>query len=784
VTRARGLALAVIAVVLYACSDRPPPASAPSVAQPVPWQRTEERAACAAFDPLRQPFFGDLHVHTRYSADAHIFGTRVGPRDAYDFARGAAIPLADDEERQTRTTRIDRPLDFVAVTDHSEFFGEVDLCVRPESPLYEDEMCRLLRQADDPNGRFEVTVRWLYPAGIPNPPRSHAFCTLPGIDCDAAAASVWQEMQAAAEEAYDRSEACSFTSFIGYEHTASPLGRHLHRNVIFRNHHVPAFAASQLETAAEAPPRGVWSAIERDCLDAGDGCEAIIIPHNPNLAGGEAFPEPIDAADARRRQEREPLIEIHQVKGNSECRFDRLAGLGVGTEDELCAFEQREVAHEGPDNRPAPDVASYPRTNLVRNVLKDGVAFERALGVNPFQFGFVGSTDTHNANAGDTEEAGWEGAQGNSDSSPARRIADNLRDNPGGLAVVWAEENSRDALFAALARRETYATSGRRPVVRFFAGELDGVDCGAPDLVERAYETGTPMGGEVGALPDGGGPRFVVLALKDPGTPEQPGADLERVQIVKGWADASGATHERVFDVAGGDNGAGVDPATCEPLGSGAPELCASWRDPDFDPRERAFYYVRVLENPTCRWSTLVCKEAGVDPFATDCAEQAARAGEAFADCCLTQATDSFLEPVVQERAWTSPVWYRRDAIARLDGRLTPGRRAGEGALELAIVLGSVPDALRTGAGELTVVVSDAQELHREVVAVGGAALAVAADGTALLRFAADGLDLARVRPVDQVLRVRLEAGDYRAEHVRRWRASGDALVTGAGEAA
>ncbi|MEW6269566.1 MAG: DUF3604 domain-containing protein [Thermodesulfobacteriota bacterium] len=776
--RARRAALAAIVAAASACSDAPP-AARPATAEPVPWQRTEERAACATFDPLRQPLFGDLHVHTRYSADAHIFGTRVGAREAYDFARGGTITLADDDERQTRTARIDRPLDFAAVTDHSEFFGEVDLCIRPESPLYDDEMCRVLRQADDPNGRFEVTVRWLFPAGIPSPPRSHAFCSLPGIDCDAAAVSVWQEMQAAAEAAYDRTEVCSFTTFVGYEHTASPLGRHLHRNVIFRNHHVPEFPSSQLETAAEPPPHGVWTAVERDCLAAGDGCDAVIIPHNSNLSGGEAFPHPIDAADARRRQEREPLIEIHQVKGNSECRFDRLAGLGVGGEDELCAFEQREVAHEGPDNRPAPDVASYPRRNLVRNVLKDGVALQRTLGVNPFQFGFVGSTDTHNATSGDTEEAGWAGAQGNADSSPARRIGDELRNNPGGLAVVWAEENSRDALFAALERRETYATSGTRPVVRLFAGELDGVDCGAPDLVERAYRTGTPMGGEIGALPDGRAPRFVVLAAKDPGTAELPGADLQRVQIVKGWVDAQGATHERVFDVAGGDNGAAVDPSTCAPLGAGAAELCAAWQDPAFDPRQDAFYYARVLENPTCRWSTLVCKEAGVDPFAADCAQQAARVGEAFADCCLTLVSDAFLEPVVQERAWTSPVWYRPDAIARVRGSLTPGRRAGEGALELAVALGRVPEVVRSGGAELTVVLSDAQDLFRAVVGPGGPSLEIGVDGVGLLRVAATGLDLAHVRAVDQMLRIRLEAGDYRAEHTRRWRASGDVLTTG-----
>jgi hypothetical protein len=199
-----------------------PPAA---VAQPV-------RDPCAESDPLRQPFFGDLHVHTRYSADAYIFGTRTGPRDAYAFARGAAIPVSDDAELQTRMARIDRPIDFAAVTDHAEFIGEVDLCSTPGSPVYDESLCGLLRQVEpDLSDRFLVTVSWLFPAGVPNPPRSHAFCDLPGVDCDGAAALVWQEMQAAAEEAYDRSAACEFTTLLGYEHTPSPFGRHMHRNV-------------------------------------------------------------------------------------------------------------------------------------------------------------------------------------------------------------------------------------------------------------------------------------------------------------------------------------------------------------------------------------------------------------------------------------------------------------------------------------------------------------------------------------------------------------------------
>src|SRR5256712_3517419 len=321
---------------------------------------------------------------------------------------------------------------------------------------------------------------------------------------------------------------------------------------------------------------------------------------------------------------------MRQIKGNSECRFDRLARAGAGTADELCTFEQEIGADQLPGEEPPP-IDRYPLRNMVRNTLKDGLAFEQKLGVNPFRLGFVGSTDIHDGAAGSVAESGWAGGQGDNDSSPARQIRDEVRTNPGGLAVAWAEENSRDAIFSALARRETYATSGTRPVVRFFAGDLAGVRCGSRTLVRDAYASGTPMGGELGAVRGARSPRFVVWAMKDPGTASQPGTDLQRIQIVKGWTDARGRTHERGYDVAGKANtGADVDPATCAPRGKGFRELCAEWRDPHFKRGQRALYYVRVLENPTCRWSTRVCRAAGVDPFASACAAQAAQAGPAL----------------------------------------------------------------------------------------------------------------------------------------------------------
>src|SRR5262245_23205731 len=267
---------------------------------PPPWERTEEREPCSDFALTRSPFFGDLHVHTRYSADAYIFGTRGTPRDAYAFARGDPVLVSDENEEPTRQVQIERPLDFAAVTDHSEFIGEVTLCTDPTSSVYDAQICQELRGKNDTS---QVTIDWLFPAGIENPPPSLPFCADLGVDCDAAAVSAWTDMQAAAEEAYDRTSACSFTSFIGYEHTASLLGRHMHRNVIFRNDHVPHQPASYLETAHDGTPQGVWKAIEDGCLNAGFGCDAVIIPHNPNLSGGEQFVDPLDGADARRRNE-------------------------------------------------------------------------------------------------------------------------------------------------------------------------------------------------------------------------------------------------------------------------------------------------------------------------------------------------------------------------------------------------------------------------------------------------------------------------------------------------
>jgi hypothetical protein len=770
--------------------------AAPATAGPV---ITEVRDPCSDYSDLRQPYFGDLHIHTTYSADAYIYGNRGSPADAYAFARGAEITLSDDNEEQTRTATIDRPLDFAAVTDHSEFFGEVDLCTTPGSIVYDDPLCEVLRLPEpDLSDRFQATLQWLFPLGLPNPPTEQPFCGRVGVDCDASAASAWQEIQAAAEAAYDRTSACTFTTFAGYEYTASPIGRHLHRNVVFRNENVPSIALSHLDTYDGGTPQGLWSAIESQCLQAGTGCDAVIIPHNPNLSDGAQFFDPADATEAARRQALEPLVEMHQVKGNSECRFDQLAGAGVDTEDELCTFEQEPLAHQSPDAVLEP-VNEYPRRNMVRNVLKDGLYFEETLGSNPFQMGLIGSTDTHNANPGDTEETTWPGASGNNDSSAARQIGRSIRDNPGGVAVAWAEENARDAIFEAFRRRETYATSGTRPVVRFFGGDLTGVGCGNVDFVEQAYATGVPMGGTLGTTCGADVPRFAVWAIKDPGTLAIPGTDLQRVQIIKGWLDADGVTHEEVFDVAGDAmNGAGVDPSDCSTTGIGDAELCTVWEDPTFVPSQRAFYYVRVLENPTCRWSTHVCMANAVNPFDADCDAQAALAGSDFADCCLGEDDDEFLSPVVQERAWTSPIWYQPERLPRIQGKLRFDDTGTNGALNIRARLdGSV--TLDPAAQDFRLNVSDDAVIFSLDVPAGTLAETMpgrwtydsasgSLPGVAVLKILANGrgvprvllktgtIDLTGVDGTDHIVQVQIEHGGYCPAVGHRWVRRGPSL--------
>ena len=431
----------------------------------------------------------------------------------------------------------------------------------------------------------------------------------------------------------------------------------------------------------------------------------------------------------------------------------------------------------------------------MRNALKDGLALEETLGANPFRFGFIGSTDTHNALGGSVAEIGWDGGHGNDDSSPARQIAKSYRDNPGGLAVVWAEENSRDAIFAALRRRETYATSGTRPVVRFFAGDLGGVRLRRRRLRAHApTPSGTPMGGELGAVrgrcqPDAS----PCWRSRIPARRSGPAPTCSASRSSRAGSTPRDRRTSASSTSPAAPNGAGVDPATCAPTGAGAGELCAMWRDPEFAAGERAFYYARVLENPTCRWSTRVCKAAGVDPLAPDCAAQAAAASPEFADCCRGPGDDATAEPVIQERAWTSAVWYRPEGIARLRGRVRASKRRGRDVLSLRIQLGA-QGAFDPQRDDLVVRVTDDDEVFAITIPAGTlgpgkhrrrpaqlaqAVLRKQSDGGALLALRTKPLRLPHADRGEHMMTVSLTAGVYRVSHTRLWLERRGALVTG-----
>jgi hypothetical protein len=667
------------------------------------FERSETREPCAARDPLRQPRFGDLHVHSSFSFDSWTSGQRNDPSTALAFARGEPILLPDLAGEQTVRVQLRRPLDFASITDHSELLGEMNLCTAytaadgSHSWAWWTPRCLMTRSSSFLAQLLSASY-WVSFIGNDTRPDDRSYvCRWFPEACADAELGFWQALQDAAEQHYDRSSACEFTSFVGYEYTDTVDFANLHRNVIFRNEHVPERPISAIDTGSQNPAE-LWRRLREECIESDTGCDVLSIPHNSNLARGLMFPDPASEQEARERLFFEPVVELIQHKAASECRFDRLAGRGLDTADELCSFEQNKTdtllslaIFQGEVQSEAGMPVSlddFARRNMIRNVLKDGLALGQRDGLNPFQMGFIGSTDTHNAIPGATDEDAYVGHLGRRDTD-YRNIQDHFQDNPGGLAVVWSEENSRDSIFEAIRRKETYATSGTRPVVRFFGGwSYDESLCSSPEWTADGYREGVPMGGRLSERPGEGAPRFLVSALKDPGTEGRPGTDLERVQIVKGWVDADGSTHEAVYDVAGQPNpAASVDPLTCEPTGRGAASLCTVWEDPSFDPTKPAFWYVRVLENPTCRWSTLHCMAAGVNPFAPSCEASAVLANEAARDlgatgkvydqCCVPAEDQPFLSPVIQERAWTSPIWYRPEPAtsARAQGDQRIGMR-------------------------------------------------------------------------------------------------------------
>ena len=644
-------------------------------ASSVAFERTEKREPCSEFSSTKRAMFGDLHVHTRLSFDSYVSSQRNDPDAAYRYARGEAITLPDENGKQAVIAKIQRPLDYTAITDHAEFLGPINLCTTNSSrPVYWFPAC-IATRSDNFYIQFLAADYWvnLGVTGTAEQKEASFVCAID--DCNAAHREAWEQIQEAAERHYDRSADCTFTTFVGYEYTDAPNFSNLHRNVIFRNKNVTSTAISTYDTGSKNYPE-LWRRLRRECSSGTAGCDVISIPHNSNLSRGLMFSDPSNEEDALNRLYFEPLVELVQHKAASECRFDRLLGLGVATEDELCDFEQTETDNLSmlgsvfgelrTDEADPVVIGNFGRRNMVRNVLKDGLQLEQKSGINPFKLGFIGSTDTHSATPGAAEEDNYVGHLGRRDAG-YRNVQDHFFDNPGGLAVVWAEENSRDSIFAAMRRRETYATSGTRPLVRFFAGADYAADmCSDQQMIEKAYAGGVPMGGEIFGHRDS--PVFLVSASKDVGSPGHPGTDLQRIQIIKGWLDNQGRTHEKVFEVAGAaKHKAGVDPKNCAKVGVGHSQLCSVWRDPDYQQGQRAFYYARVLENPSCRWSTLQCQAAGVNPFDQNCSAQAEKRntasrdagaiGDVWGKCCLNSDNEPFYSPTLQERAWTSPIW-------------------------------------------------------------------------------------------------------------------------------
>jgi hypothetical protein len=582
---------------------------------------------------LRNVYFGDLHLHTRNSFDAYVFNVRADPDDAYAYAKGQTIKHAMGFD--LRLTHA--PLDFLAVTDHAEYLGVVQAIDTPGTPYSKVPYARDLFSSERA-GILAAFAR--FADSLSSGKR------LPELSDLSATQSAWQETMRSAERNNDPGK---FTTFIGYEFTSMPEVRNLHRNIIFSGDRAPAMPYSALDSQN---PEDLWRWMEQR---RAEGMEALSIPHNGNGSDGTMFErtmwngQPIDRAYAELRARNEPLVEITQSKGQSETM------PLLSPNDELAGFELM-TSYIGV-NKPITKFEG----GYVRDALKRGMEIENELGVNPYKMGFVAGSDSHNS-AGSYEEDHYFSKVGVLDGAPDRRgavppagykswdefyaagksVSVTSTWGTAGLTGIWAEENTRESLFAALRRKETFGTTGPRIRVRLFAGyQLDGVNLATDAGVRSAYANAVPMGGDLVEKP-GHEPQFAVIAMRDIHS-----APLQRIQMIKGWLDAGGKAHEKVFDVVcsdGGqvdatthrcpDNGATVDLNTCEiSRDKGAGQLQSAWSDPEFEPGQHAFYYARVIENPTCRWSTWDAIRAGVAP-------------------------NPKLPKTLQERAYTSPIWF------------------------------------------------------------------------------------------------------------------------------
>ncbi len=653
------LTYASVCLLLAGCGDPAAPLSDFTVLEHVSDTQSPVRP-CTHYSATKKAYFGDLHVHTALSNDAYSYGSRATPDDAYRYAFGhgaISLPVNRGDTELTRSVSIDRPLDFMAVTDHAEFLGEQTLCQNPELAKTA-EFCDAFEEGEGRNPKLLAKIFSPFPA------RDDEVCGENGERCKNAAITPWREAIAAAEAWNDVSDACERSTFVAFEYSSVRLGSNLHRNVIFRSTRVPQRPISYLDAPREWR---LWEILDKNCLGDKSGCDVLAIPHNSNISNGRMFA--VDYAGARSkaaqvervelRRRIEPVVEIMQHKGDSECR-NGITGV-LGGEDELCDFEKFEnlafkavagtediddcytgpfadyVPHKGPN--------CLSRNSYVRYALIEGMKEQERIGVNPFQLGIMASTDTHNAMAGGVLEQRFAGHLGWGDGTAERRVTyktevpGNTSNNPGGLIGVWSEQNSRESLFDNIRAKEVFGTSGPRIQPRFFAGsDFSSKLCSDASMLDYAYANGVPMGGELDA--SSSSPMFLASALADSGTTAYPGTPLQRLQMIKGWYDEDGNHHQKVHDIAGDpDNQARVDPETCEPQGAGFDQLCAVWQDPDFKPGQRAVYYLRAVENPSCRYSARQCLTFSADQRPADC-------------------DNDSVAKTIQERAWSSPIWY------------------------------------------------------------------------------------------------------------------------------
>jgi len=583
-------------------------------------------------DYPNQVFWGDTHLHTSVSLDANLFGARdLGPEQAYRFARGETVTATNGMQ-----ARINQPLDFLVVSDHAEYLGLMPLIRAGDPAILGNDTARDWRRilaAGDMIGfgRMMLDIGASYASGEP-------LVTLP-----ASAPSPWEENNRIADEAYAPG---IFSTFVGFEWSSMPDGNNLHRVVVFRDGADRTNQVAPFSAFDSDDPQALWRYLAD--YEASTGGQALAIPHNSNLSGGLMFApttrsgEAMTAEYARERSRWEPLIEVTQIKGDSEAHpllspTDEFADYGTWDQFNIDMSEAQQD--------------SMQRYQYARPALQVGLQLEQRLGVNPFQFGMIGSSDAHTALAAVEEDNYW-GKMVSHEPSPER--ASRLWGIPeaemnsamqlaSGYAAVWALENTREALFDAMRRREVYATTGPRIRVRFFGGwDYTADDLAGPHPALRGYQKGVPMGGELPPAADGKAPVFMLSALKEPD-----GANLDRIQVVKGWVDRWGEPREKIYDVAWegerGPDASGrlaavgntVDLTSASYTNSiGAAELAVLWTDPDFDPAYPAVYYARVLEIPTPRWTLhdQVRLDADIPP------------GTAL---------------VHQERAYTSPIWYR-----------------------------------------------------------------------------------------------------------------------------